>query len=450
MIDFLIEYGFKLNRFAEMMILTLCVVHPITEKRARYFVTFFGGNILIFALYIIAKLYSNLIPEETWGDIGRIFNRDSILTLALDILTFFVLYASYKDSLANLLGKYVVSSFSYMIFISVLTLSVEPYMIAHGRTLTYCIFRYSALFLLVLFLRTLFIKRCDTSSHFTIGTEKQSLLLHGISYFAIDLLHTFSLKIYYAGESSMNYLAVVIHMMACIAYIVILYITKENNKIKEDYSTISAIMAAQKEQYALSSETIEIINRKCHDLKYQIEALSAVSSGEREEMIRELSKAVNIYENIAKTDNSVLNTVLSEKSLLCEEKKIRLTCITSPHIIDFMDALDIYVLFGNAISNAIEYLTRIEAPEKRIISVSAKRAGNMCIIQIDNYFENADTLIIKDGLPETTKPDKHEHGYGMKSIKTIVEKYGGNINVAVSDGIFSLIIGIPLNQNQIL
>ena len=38
----------------------------------------------------------------------------------------------------------------------------------------------------------------------------------------------------------------------------------------------------------------------------------------------------------------------------------------------------------------------------------------------------------------TTNVDKHNHGFGIKNILSIIEKYGGNMNVTVHDSRFEI------------
>ena len=74
----------------------------------------------------------------------------------------------------------------------------------------------------------------------------------------------------------------------------------------------------------------------------------------------------------------------------------------------------------------------------------------MALIQIENYYMHE--LSLQNGLPQTTKPDTNNHGYGLKSIVSIVELYGGTAEVKAEDGIFllSLIIPIPLDQRTVV
>ena len=51
-------------------------------------------------------------------------------------------------------------------------------------------------------------------------------------------------------------------------------------------------------------------------------------------------------------------------------------------------------------------------------------------------------------LPVTTKADRRYHGFGVKSMKEVAEKYKGSLTVFVKDGWFELRILIPLPENK--
>lgn len=55
-----------------------------------------------------------------------------------------------------------------------------------------------------------------------------------------------------------------------------------------------------------------------------------------------------------------------------------------------------------------------------------RRVGGFYIVQLQNY--TADPLELHDGLPQTTKEDKRSHGIGVRSMKLLVEKYGGQMS----------------------
>ncbi len=200
------------------------------------------------------------------------------------------------------------------------------------------------------------------------------------------------------------------------------------------------ILYQQKQQMEISKENIELINIKCHDIKNQIATLG---SRVPQEEIRELERAVDIYDMAFKTGNEALDVLMVEKLMVCENKNIRLDCMMDGKLLSFMKQSDIYALFGNAVDNAIEAVERIVNEERRYISVRVRMEKGMLVIHFENYYEGEIAFV--KGLPQTTKEDKRYHGFGMKSIRMIVEKYQGHFSVGAKDGIFTLNILLPIS-----
>lgn len=113
-------------------------------------------------------------------------------------------------------------------------------------------------------------------------------------------------------------------------------------------------------------------------------------------------------------------------------------------LLDYMDTADIYSLFGNLLSNAIEAVSALSEKEKRMISLTVRRRNDFVHILTENYYDK--DLSFHNGLPETTKDDSHLHGYGLKSIRYLTEKYHGNMTVTAEDGIFHVNILLPISN----
>ena len=106
-------------------------------------------------------------------------------------------------------------------------------------------------------------------------------------------------------------------------------------------------------------------------------------------------------------------------------------------------ACDGYLLyFGNALDNAIEHVIMIPEEEKRLIHLSVSAKKNFVFIKIENYCE---TEIKKNehSFITTTKTDKQNHGFGLRSICAAAEKYGGSVNFDQIQNWFELIILLP-------
>ena len=215
------------------------------------------------------------------------------------------------------------------------------------------------------------------------------------------------------------------------------------SEIETRYAIVEQLLYAERKKQQMTAENVELINRKCHDLKHQIRALKRMDMGkERDEYIRRIEDAVMFYESAVKTGNETLDLILMDKLLYCQEQRIKLTCVSDGEKLKYLDPMDIYALFGNAIDNAIESVSLEPEESRRIISMRISSRGQFLIIHIENYVGHE--VKILEGLPVTTKKDKEYHGFGVLSIRRIAEKYGGTMSIRCDDHLFRLNILIPI------
>lgn len=213
-------------------------------------------------------------------------------------------------------------------------------------------------------------------------------------------------------------------------------------KTRLEAMTMQELLRSQYLQYEQSKENIELLNYKYHDLKYQIQVLRVKTDPEkREEFLNAMEESVRLYEAQNKTGNQVADIILTNKSIVCEKEGIEMNCVVDGNALDFIKTTDLCSLLGNALDNAIECEKKIEDSQKKLIHVAVFSQNNFTILRFENYFEGE--LKIENGLPVTTKQNKEYHGFGLKSIRYIVEKYGGNVNIETANNWFILKILIP-------
>ncbi|MCR5491292.1 MAG: ATP-binding protein [Bacilli bacterium] len=233
-------------------------------------------------------------------------------------------------------------------------------------------------------------------------------------------------------------------IVSCSLLLLLFFGLWESDKTHAEADAYRELLHTQKEQYELSKRNIDLINIKCHDLKHQIRALK---TSDNEAFVKELEHEIMIYDSSLKTGNEVLDVILREKLLQCEAEGITMTCFLEGKAIDFMDEMDIYSLFGNLLSNAFESAQKFEDKEKRTIALSGRNVGNMFFLHEENYV--ADKPSFEGGVPKTTKKnDDDTHGFGMKSMQRIAEKYGGEMAIKCENGTFSIDFVFPLPDNS--
>ena len=213
--------------------------------------------------------------------------------------------------------------------------------------------------------------------------------------------------------------------------------------MQRELDAIQNILQNQYAQYRQSRESIEVINHKYHDLKHQIAVLRAEpDAGRRSAYLDGMEEEIRDYEAQNKTGNSVLDTVLTGKSLYCTRHGVELTCVADGARLEFMDVMDLCTIFGNILDNAIEYELGVEEQGKRLIHLAVYAKKDFLVIRCENYCP--EILKFQDGLPVSTKTDAAYHGYGIKSIRRAAGKYGGAVTVHNAEEWFQIKVVVPL------
>lgn len=261
-----------------------------------------------------------------------------------------------------------------------------------------------------------------------------------LSAAAILILSQYSNYNYYMSSRESR-LAIIVQIY-CVTFLYMQSELFKKSEINQELTLMERMWYQQKKQYEIAKDQMQVIDRKCHDLKYQVAAMRHIDNpAEREKNLKELEKSIRIYDSIVKTGNDILDTLLSEKSLVCEARDIDIHCVIDGAKLSFIDPIDIYALFGNAIDNAIECVEKFPEKEQRFIDICVTEKQHFLYMRFSNPIQRQPEY--EDDLPKTTKKNKQYHGIGLKSIRQIAKKYGGDISVVTELGCFNLEVLLP-------
>ena len=206
----------------------------------------------------------------------------------------------------------------------------------------------------------------------------------------------------------------------------VIHMRMMDEKWRYEVQILEKTLQFQKDNYQTMENSTNLVNQKYHDLKHYLNVLKTEAGEENvRQRLLEMENEIKVYEAQNKTGNRVLDTVLTAKSIECQSKKIQMNCIADGKTLLFMDSFDISILIGNALDNAVEAVMKFSDPDKRLIYITIEQVKHFARIRIENTV--AEIPVFENGIPKTTKKDKENHGYGMKSMETIVNKYGGSI-----------------------
>lgn len=242
-----------------------------------------------------------------------------------------------------------------------------------------------------------------------------------------------------------------------------------------------ALSAKLNEAYYESMEQQHFeLRRLRHDMANHLQALSALPSEKKDTYIRELLDSGALAKTLNYCGDPTLNAVLSVKENLLRQQNISLELkVDIPEELPFEKA-DLCAIYANALDNAAEACASLpeEKPEttkaepranntkNRTIILESRARKGMLVFQITNpvpenvlgqragisvqseTFSALSAGKMKSGqaetLPPTTKKDRTRHGYGLRSIRTSVEKYGGHMEIRQEEGQFTLFGYLPM------
>ena len=267
-------------------------------------------------------------------------------------------------------------------------------------------------------------------------TKRNAVILAGLTFILSSPLYS----VVHSFQSNDFALAVCCKLLFVIIYLFILVVRAglfSRGQISQELKITEQLLHQEKKHYESVKDNIEIINMKCHDIKHQLDNFHGRLT-ERE--LEELREAIQIYDSNIKTGNEILETILFQKRLYCEKNGIRLKFMADGKLLGFVEGNDLYALITNALDNAAESVVKLADEDKRIIDFHVWRENASAVIEVANFF-HPETY---EGA--TAKEDKVHHGYGIRSMKYITQKYGGTLSISRENNIFTLTITLPVRD----
>lgn len=429
--DFFVAHGFVLE-----LVLAAWVYCHYYERRENFAIRAAAAIGLMLLNSVLWHHLSGIIPSKAWAI--------SAMGIAKYLLFFLIGYGSIQlcmrceksEAMFCMTCALATQHLSYVLYDDVLALSGWAYDSVQAVAII------SAVMLLV-YLAAYYLFVRKMKQHPELSFQNRENLIVGGLLILFTIVIKFIMEPYLSARS-MTKLYVLVSIYDVVCCVLALMLERglfRNQALTDEKNFLTQLVHMQEEQYRTSKANVEMVNIKCHDMKHQI---SHITSTTDPDAIRELEQIISVYDSSLQTGNEILDVCLMEKKLLCEKNSIKLDCIANGQCLSFMQPSDLFSLFGNALDNAMEAVCKLDDVEKRIIFVSVKEELGMAIIHVENNYTGE--LIMADGIPRTSKDDEFYHGYGIKSIRMVVEKYDGNMALLPQNGIFNLNITIPVPE----
>lgn len=176
-----------------------------------------------------------------------------------------------------------------------------------------------------------------------------------------------------------------------------------------------------------------------HDYRHHIQTMKVhAANGEYEEIVKYLDmldEDLTNVETVIKTGNRMTDAILNSKLSLAAERGIRVKAETKIPVALSVSELDLCIIIGNLLDNAIEACMELPQ-EERLIRIYMEMKGNYLYLALTNTAGGK-----KKKSFQTTKGEGH--GFGLARADAIVKKYGGYITRASEDEAFSTEVLLP-------
>ena len=215
--------------------------------------------------------------------------------------------------------------------------------------------------------------------------------------------------------------------------------------VEEELKTQNQIIALQvHSQDEMNSMYQGIVSLK-HDMNNHLHTISGyMQVGEyakAQEYVGEISGKISRIKSFH-SGNAAVDALIGSKTALAELNEILVDVdLAVPQELKITDT-DLTVMIGNLYDNAIDANLKIEDVDNRFIHIKILYDCGNLLFMFENAAPEGECPDNK-GIWRTTKEDRSMHGYGMKNIDRIVQKYGGYCERDLKDHVFRCRIRIP-------
>lgn len=422
-VEFFDGVGFLL----ELVTALLMFVWPL-ERRTRFV---WRATAAMLVMMVVCVVWNLLVPDDTWWLIARCFLIYAMCCAASRIC--------WRISFAQaLFYMAAAAALQHAVYRGARVLSTRLYLVWEDASWIDTVM-YAALVIPLFVLGYwLFARPLVGRSVEGVASGRMLLLFTGMAI----CLNIFTNLYHQYGSGSVAFTVFsLFDLLTCVFMLMLLREIVEHENAERSSAMLRQLMNQQKAKLDSDKATIDLINVKTHDLKKQ---LNLLENRIPQEEIDDLKSLAGIYDSTVRTGNETLDVLLSNRSLLCEQRGIQFDRIIDGERLAFMKPGDIYSLFGNAVDNAMEAVGRIADPERRWIRMTVRANKGMVVVHIENPYDGS--LRFRDGLPQTIKSDKRYHGFGMQSMRMVAEQYGGVLSVKADDQTFALNVVLPIER----
>lgn len=244
-------------------------------------------------------------------------------------------------------------------------------------------------------------------------------------------------------------LRTLIFILTLTAYILILDIAKTSRE-KEALQSIKAVQSLLLDSANHRLSTLQATQEQAavyrHDMRHHLALISGyLGDGDIEKAVDYVRMAQEDIRDITPNrycENSTVNLVLSSFATKAKSRGVVLKVEADlPQSLPLSET-ELCALLSNGLENAIEAAAQVDDEQLRKARISCQIHKGNLMISVKNSYRGK--VAIENGLPQSSREG---HGFGVRSMAMIADKYKGYCSFEAKDGIFTLRIALPLTHH---
>ena len=206
---------------------------------------------------------------------------------------------------------------------------------------------------------------------------------------------------------------------------------------------VAGLFARVKYPYNINSLAQQAVaERLTEDISPQVAEIRAERDRAKQDAaLARMESGLRQYEAENKTGNPVLDTLLTAKSMDCQQRGINMTSVADGSQLGFLSTRELCTLVGAPLDNAIESVLAEPDPEKRLLRVAIYNQSGCVMLRFENYCAQP-VEMGADGLPVHNA----HGGYDLQGVQAAAQRHDGTMTLHWADGWFTLRILLPVPE----
>ena len=401
------KYPIKKSVLLTVLCATLSTLYLMFMNALSAFSFLTPIGTMLFSIFIVGKLISD----------GNILLRSTSCVLAL----------------------FVIQSIDYILRIGLTLLHGSPRELFYGylepglMRIIYLTVDKSSDIILYCWLR----KYITKLSELRRGSIAKLLICTTLSYIVMQYLFAMVLH----GDFIQLQGAAMVSLFILLCFLLILAFSMITVTVSEKEKATNQMLANLNQNmeinYYILNESITSNAKAMHDFHHHLSVIDALAkkedSGPVTEYIHSVLSASLIPEPLCQSGNNIIDAVINAKLSEAKQKKIDVSYIVCVEDLSSFEQADICAILSNQLENAFEASEKIE--NGREVQIDIRQQEGFVLFNVTNRVA-ADPFMNNKNLA-STKPDSTVvHGFGLKNIQDIAEKYNGSLKNEYAEGFF--------------